>query len=65
MSACVCVYVCVSVCVYAGGCGGVKEYIYCMLELYILVPKGAHARGYALQLKIKPFLFEMLCCVLA
>ena len=34
-----------------------------------LVPKGAHARGYALQLKIKHcwklFLFEMLCCVLA
>ena len=37
--------------------------------LYDLVPKGAHARGYALQLKIKHcwklFLFEMLCCVLA
>ena len=33
------------------------------------MPKGAHARGYALQLKIKHcwklFLFEMLCCVLA
>ena len=38
-------------------------------QIYDLVPKGAHARGYALQLKIKhcwkPFLFEMLCCVLA
>ena len=37
--------------------------------LYDLVPKGAHARGYALQLKIKHcwklFLFKMLCCVLA
>ena len=37
--------------------------------IYDLVPKGAHARGYALQLKIKHcwklFLFEMLCCVLA
>ena len=36
--------------------------------IYDLVPKGAHARGYALQLKIKHcwklFLFEM-CCVLA
>ena len=34
-------------------------------QVYILVPKGAHARGYALQLKIKHcwklFLFEMLC----
>ena len=34
-----------------------------------LVPKGAHARGYALQLKIKHcwklVLFKMLCCVLA
>ena len=33
-----------------------------------LVPKGAHARGYALQLKIKHcwklFLFQMLCCLL-
>ena len=33
------------------------------------VPKGAHARGYALHLKIKHcwklFLFKMLCCVLA
>ena len=33
------------------------------------MPKGAHARGYALQLKIKHcwklFLFEMLYCVLA
>ena len=33
------------------------------------MPKGVHARGYALQLKIKQcwklFLFEMLCCVLA
>ena len=33
---------------------------------YDLVPKGAHARGYALQLKIKHcwklFLFEMLLC---
>ena len=33
------------------------------------MPKGAHARGYALQLKIKHcwklFLFKMLCCVLA
>ena len=33
------------------------------------MPKGAHARGYALQLKIKHcwklFLFQMLCCVLA
>ena len=32
------------------------------------MPKGAHARGYALQLKIKHcwklFLFEMLCCLL-
>ena len=40
-------------------------YIY----IYDLVPKGAHARGYALQLKIKHcwklFLFEMLCCVRA
>ena len=39
-------------------------YIY----IYDLVPKGAHARGYALQLKIKRwklFLFKMLCCVLA
>ena len=39
------------------------------LSLYDLVPKGAHARGYALQLKIKHcsklFLFKMLCCVLA
>ena len=38
-------------------------------HIYDLVPKGAHARGYALQLKIKHcwklFLFEMLCCVLA
>ena len=38
-------------------------------QVYILVPKGAHARGYALQLKIKHcwklFLFEILCCVLA
>ena len=38
-------------------------------HLYDLVPKGAHARGYALQLKIKHcwklFLFKMLCCVLA
>ena len=37
--------------------------------IYDLVPKGAHARGYALQLKIKHcwklFLFKMLCCVLA
>ena len=36
---------------------------------YDFVPKGVHARGYALQLKIKHcwklFLFEMLCCVLA
>ena len=34
-------------------------------NIYDLVPKGAHARGYALQLKIKHcwklFLFEMLC----
>ena len=43
----------------------------CILYIYIydLVPKGAHARGYALQLKIKHcwklFLFKMLCCVLA
>ena len=33
------------------------------------MPKGAHARGYALQLKIKHcwklFLFKMLCCVIA
>ena len=33
------------------------------------MPKGVHARGYALQLKIKHcwklFLFKMLCCVLA
>ena len=40
-------------------------YIY----IYDFVPKGAHARGYALQLKIKHcwklFLFKMLCCVLA
>ena len=39
------------------------------LSIYDLVPKGAHARGHALQLKIKHcwklFLFEMLCCVLA
>ena len=39
-------------------------YIY----IYDLVPKGAHARGYALQLKLKHcwklFLFEMLCCLL-
>ena len=38
-------------------------------NIYDLVPKGAHTRGYALQLKIKHcwklFLFEMLCCVLA
>ena len=38
-------------------------------DVYDLVPKGAHARGYALQLKIKHcwklFSFEMLCCVLA
>ena len=38
-------------------------------NIYDLVPKGAHARGYALQLKIKHcwklFLFKMLCCVLA
>ena len=38
-------------------------------NIYDLVPKGAHARGYALRLKIKHcwklFLFEMLCCVLA
>ena len=37
--------------------------------IYDLVPKGAHARGYALQLKIKHcwklFLFKMLCSVLA
>ena len=37
------------------------------VHIYDLVPKGAHARGYALQLKIKHcwklFLFEMLCCV--
>ena len=37
--------------------------------IYDLVPKAAHARGYALQLKIKHcwklFLFKMLCCVLA
>ena len=37
-------------------------------QVYDLVPKGVHARGYALQLKIKHcwklFLFEM-CCVLA
>ena len=37
--------------------------------IYDLVPKGAHARNYALQLKIKHcwklFLFEMLCWVLA
>ena len=35
-----------------------------MYNIYDLVPKGAHARGYALQLKIKRwklFLFEMLC----
>ena len=40
-------------------------YIY----VYDLVPKSAHARGYALHLKIKHgwklFLFEMLYCVLA
>ena len=39
------------------------------IYIYDLVPKGAHARGYALQLKIKHcwklFLFKMLCCVLA
>ena len=38
-------------------------------NIYDLEPKGVHARGYALQLKIKHcwklFLFEMLCCVLA
>ena len=37
--------------------------------IYDLVPKGAHARGYALQLKIthcwKLFLFKMLSCVCA
>ena len=37
-----------------------------MGHIYDLVPKGAHARGYALQLNIKHcsklFLFEMLCC---
>ena len=44
---------------------GLKEGKY----IYDLVPKGVHARGYALQLKIKHcwklFLFEMLCCVVA
>ena len=44
-----------------------QQHIY--IYIYDLVPKGAHARGYALQLKIKhcwkPFLFKMLCCVLA
>ena len=39
------------------------------IYIYDLVPKGAQARGYALQLKIKHcwklFLFKMLCCVLA
>ena len=43
--------------------------LYWIHTIYDLVPKGAHARGYALQLKIKHywklFLFEMLCCVLA
>ena len=40
-----------------------------IIYIYDLVPKGAHARSYALQLKIKHcwklFLFKMLCCVLA
>ncbi len=49
--------VCVCVCVWVMG-----------IYIYDLVPKGAHARGYALQLKIKHcwklFLFEMLCCLL-
>ena len=37
-------------------------YIY----IYDLVPKGAHARGYALQLKIKHcriIFFNLKCCV--
>ena len=46
-----------------------KHLSFYFLILYDLVPKGVHARGYALQLKIKHcwkrFLFEMLCCVLA
>ena len=46
------------------------KYTFCVyVYIYDLVPKGAHARGYALQLKIKHcwklFLFQMLCCVLA
>ena len=43
--------------------------LFLYIYIYDLVPKGAYARGYALQLKIKHcwklFLFKMLCCVLA
>ena len=51
-------------------CVPVKNILYCcVFYVYDSVPKGAHARGYALQMKIKHcwklFLFEMLCCVLA
>ena len=50
-----------------------QGFLLCSVVIYIytydLVPKGAHARGYELQLKIKHcwklFLFKMLCCVLA
>ena len=46
-----------------------SSYLFQTWNIYDLVPKGAHARGYALQLKIKhcwkPFLFKVLCCVLA
>ena len=49
--------------------GRCQEVVLECVCIYDLVPKGAHARGYALQLKIKHcskmFLFEILCCVLA
>ena len=70
-----CAYTSVIECAWNGGylcdwgvymCDGEASFLYIT---YDLVPKGAHARGYALQLKIKHrwklFLFKLLCCVLA
>ena len=51
-----------------GKTGVWRDHLKIASDVYDLVPKGAHSRGYALQLKIKHcwklFLFKMLCCVL-